>query len=62
MITFNLLNQAAMRKAQADYDNQLPPEDHDCKEDGHEWRWLAGVAKDGTRFMRCIKCGEKAEV
>ena len=62
MITFNLLNQAAFSPAQAAYDHQMPPEDHDCKEDGHEWRWLPGEAKDGTRFMRCIKCKAEAEV
>ena len=51
----------SMARAQAAYDAQGPPEEHDCAEDGHKWIRMPGEAKDGTRFARCVKCGLEAE-
>ena len=52
----------AMAKAQARYDAQEPEEDWDCEDDGHDWKRLPSEAKDGSRFMKCRKCGETKEI
>ena len=57
MITYTLLQLAAMARAQAAYDHQEPPDNHDCKVDGHKWHRLPGHAPDGTCFAKCTKCG-----
>lgn len=51
----------AFDRAQRTYDAQEPPEDWDCDDLGHQWRWLPGVAKDGTRFYKCKICGMEKE-
>lgn len=40
-----------------DYDTwkTTPPDDHDCAEDGHEWKVL-GRSEDET-FLKCKRCG-----
>jgi hypothetical protein len=56
-INHDSARQRSMDRAQRAYDAQMPPEDHNCEEDGHDWRRLPGEAKDGTRFTKCRKCG-----
>lgn len=52
----------AFDRAQARYDAMEPEEDWDCEEDGHDWKRLPGEAKDGTRFVKCRKCGKVEEI
>ena len=52
----------AFDRAQAAYEAREPEEDWDCEEDGHDWKRLAGEAKDGTKFAKCRKCGETKEL
>lgn len=49
-------------RAQRAYDNQVPPDDHTDDEGGcaHKWKF-EGEAKDGTRYYRCVYCGETDE-
>jgi hypothetical protein len=56
--------EAAFDRAQARYDAQEPPDDHDCREDGHRWRRTrVAVIKDETIIeYKCRECGKtKAE-
>lgn len=61
MIDFNPLFDRSYMKAQRAYDNQMPPEDDDepCR---HKWRKIPGEAPDGTRFVKCTKCGKVEEL
>ena len=56
------LDQQSYLRAQRAYDAQMPEEEGDCEENGHDWHRLPGEAKDGTRFARCAKCGEEVEI
>lgn len=47
----------SMAQSQAKHDAQMPEEDWDCDEDGHQWRRLSVVVPDGTTFRKCLKCG-----
>ena len=49
-------------RAQAHYEAMEPEDDHDCEEDGHQWRLLPGEAADGTRFKKCRECGLVDEI
>ena len=49
------------------WENQEPPEEHDCAEDGHVWRKIRtvstrilGVEAFGEATLyRCTKCGKE---
>jgi hypothetical protein len=49
---------AKMQAAQRAYDNEEPESEHVCF---HRWV-VVREAKDGTRFIRCSKCGKDEEV
>lgn len=45
--------------AQAAYDAQQPPEDWNCREDGHRYRRTGSETKDGDAEVRCTVCGRR---
>jgi len=48
---------ATFEQCQREYDNMSPPEDHDCEEEGHEWKF---VRSDGDNSLyRCKICREE---
>ena len=55
-------DQRALARGEARRDAQEPPEEHNCRLDGHDWHRLPGEAGDGTRFVKCRKCGREEEV
>jgi hypothetical protein len=51
----------SMTKAQAAYDAQTPPDGDNCRDGQHDWHRLPGEAKDGTKFIKCRRCGATEE-
>ena len=52
---------ASFDRAQARYDAQEPPDDHDCEEDGHRWRITRVSANQDDTVIeyRCTECGQR---
>ena len=52
---------SAFDRAQARYDAQEPPDDHDCEVDGHCWRKTRVAVIRGETIVeyKCAECGER---